>query len=196
MKIILASGSPRRREILERLGVDFTIMVSDKEENITSDVPEEVVKELSGMKAEAVYEEADKSEKGDFAVIGADTVVSCDGKILGKPKDTGDAAKMLKLLSGRDHDVFTGVTVKIRQGGEKKELVFAERTKVYVYDMLDSEILNYIATGEPMDKAGAYAIQGLFAPYIEKIEGDYYNIVGFPIAKTFQELKKMQIFLA
>ena len=119
MKIILASGSPRRREILERLGVDFTIMVSDKEENITSDVPEEVVKELSGMKAEAVYEEADKTEKGDFAVIGADTVVSCDGKILGKPKDTGDAAKMLKLLSGRDHDVFTGVTVKIRQGGEK-----------------------------------------------------------------------------
>lgn len=196
MKTILASGSPRRREILGKLGVDFKVVVSDKEEIITSNVPEDVVKELSSMKAQAVFDEIKDSEQDDFMVIGADTVVSCDGKILGKPKDAGDAARMLHSLAGRAHEVFTGVTVKIRRNGMNEEVQFAECTKVYVYPMLDSEIVNYIGTGEPMDKAGAYAIQGLFAPYIQRIEGDYYNIVGFPIARIFQELKKIQIFLA
>ncbi len=196
MKIILASGSPRRREILAKLGTDFEVIVSDKEEVITSDVPEDVVKELSSMKAQAVFDEVLEKETEDFLVIGADTVVACDGKILGKPKDAGDAARMLHSLSGRAHEVYTGVTVKIRRNSMMEEVQFAECTKVHVYPMLDSEIVNYIGTGEPMDKAGAYAIQGLFAPYIERIEGDYYNIVGFPIARIFQELKKIQIFLA
>lgn len=196
MEIILASGSPRRRELLERIGVSFKIVVSDKEEIIKSDIPEDVVKELSEMKAAAVFDEVNGTEKGDFLVIGADTVVACDGKILGKPKDAGDAARMLHNLSGRAHEVYTGVTIKISRNGQTESLQFAECTKVYVYPMMDSEIVKYIASGEPMDKAGAYAIQGLFAPYIEKIEGDYYNIVGFPIARIFQELKKMQIVLA
>lgn len=196
MNIILASGSPRRRELMERLGVSFKIVVSDKEEVITSNVPEDVVRELSAMKAEAVFEEVKNAEEGDFLVIGADTVVACDGKILGKPKDTADAARMLRNLSGRAHEVYTGVTIMIHKNGEDERIQFAECTKVYVYSLLDSEIVKYIASGEPMDKAGAYAIQGLFAPYIEKIEGDYYNIVGFPIGRIFQELKKIQIILA
>lgn len=196
MNIILASGSPRRRELMERLGVAFKVVVSDKEEIIKSEIPSEVVKELSEMKAEAVFEDVKGSQKGDFLVIGADTVVSCDGKILGKPKDAGDAAKMLHNLSGRAHEVYTGVTIIICRNGAMEKIQFAECTKVFVYPMLDSEIVKYIASGEPMDKAGAYAIQGLFAPYIERIEGDYYNIVGFPIARIFQELKKIQIVLA
>lgn len=196
MDIILASGSPRRKELLEKMEVKFKVHVSNVEEVITSTQPDVVVMELSGIKARAVYEECKSSEgDNDYLVIGADTVVACDGEIIGKPKDIKDAARMLNMLSGREHQVYTGVTIIIRQEGVRKEISFAECSKVFVCPLTDQEIIEYIASGEPADKAGAYAIQGLFAPYIEKIEGDYYNIVGFPISRIYQELKKSGIIL-
>ncbi len=196
MDIILASGSPRRKELLERMNVKFKVHVSNVEEVITSTEPDKVVQELSGIKAKAVYEECKPSEgEADYLVIGADTVVTCDGEIIGKPKDIKDAARMLNMLSGRAHEVYTGVTVIVRQEGVRSELSFSECSKVYVCPLTDQEIVEYIASGEPADKAGAYAIQGLFAPYIEKIEGDYYNIVGFPVSRIYQELKKKGIIL-
>ncbi len=196
MDIILASGSPRRKELLERMNVKFKVHVSNVEEVITSTEPDRVVQELSGIKARAVYEECKASEgDSDYLVIGADTVVACDGEIIGKPKDIRDAARMLNMLSGRAHEVYTGVTIIMRQEGLRTEFSFAECSRVYVCPLTDQEIVEYIASGEPADKAGAYAIQGLFAPYIEKIEGDYYNIVGFPVSRIYQELKKRGIIL-
>ena len=191
-QIILASGSPRRKELLELIGVEFKIITSNKEEVITSTNPEEVVKELSMMKAEDVAE----GVTGPAIILGADTVVAHGGRILGKPKDKEDAFRMIRSFAGEDHYVYTGVCIikKEADGGVKK-ISFAEGTKVTVYPMSDEEIERYVASGEPMDKAGAYAIQGLFAPYIKGIEGDYYNIVGFPIAGIYQRLKNEGIYL-
>ena len=196
MEIILASGSPRRREILENQGVSFKIVTSDKEEKITGSDPEDTVKSLSEMKAEDVFERTAAKIKDDFLIIGADTVVACDGKILGKPKDRKNACEMLRALSGREHFVYTGVCLIGRKNGEAFKDVFAEKTSVFVSDLTDNEIAAYVETGEPLDKAGAYAIQGRFAPYVERIEGDYYNIVGFPLSRTVRELKKYKIVLA
>lgn len=196
MEIILASGSPRRREILERLGVRFSVIVSDKEEKINNDTPEECVKRLAKMKAEDIFEQLKNDGEDDFLVIGADTVVALDGRILTKPKDAADAARMLKSLSGRTHQVYTGVFVAVSKNGKRENISFAERSDVFVSELLDSEILKYIATKEPFDKAGGYAVQGLFAPYIERIEGDYYNIVGLPLSRLFREFKKIQITIA
>ena len=185
-QIILASGSPRRKELLELIGVEFKIITSNKEEVITSTNPEEVVKELSMMKAEDVAE----GVTGPAIILGADTVVAHGGRILGKPKDKEDAFRMIRSFAGEDHYVYTGVCIiKKEADGSVKKISFAEGTKVTVYPMSDEEIERYVASGEPMDKAGAYAIQGLFAPYIKGIEGDYYNIVGFPIAGIYQRLK-------
>lgn len=185
-QIILASGSPRRKELLELIGVEFKIITSNKEEVITSTNPEEVVKELSMMKAEDVAE----GVEGPVVILGADTVVAHGGRILGKPKDKEDAFRMIRSFAGEDHYVYTGVCIiKKEADGSEKKISFAEGTKVTVYPMTDEEIERYVASGEPMDKAGAYAIQGLFAPYIKEIEGDYYNIVGFPIAGIYQRLK-------
>ena len=185
-QIILASGSPRRKELLELIGVEFKIITSNKEEVITSTNPEEVVKELSMMKAEDVAE----GVEGPAVILGADTVVAHGGRILGKPKDKEDAFRMIRSFAGEDHYVYTGVCIiKKEADGSEKKISFAEGTKVTVYPMSDEEIDRYVASGEPMDKAGAYAIQGLFAPYIKGIEGDYYNIVGFPIAGIYQRLK-------
>ena len=185
-QIILASGSPRRKELLELIGAEFKIITSNKEEVITSTNPEEVVKELSMMKAEDVAE----GVTGPAIILGADTVVAHGGRILGKPKDKEDAFRMIRSFAGEDHYVFTGVCIiKKEADGSVKKISFAEGTKVTVYPMSDEEIERYVASGEPMDKAGAYAIQGLFAPYIKGIEGDYYNIVGFPIAGIYQRLK-------
>ena len=191
-QIILASGSPRRKELLELIGVEFKIITSNKEEVITSTNPEEVVKELSMMKAEDVAE----GVTGPAIILGADTVVAHGGRILGKPKDKEDAFRMIRSFAGEDHYVYTGVCIiKKEADGSVKKISFAEGTKVTVYPMSDKEIERYVASGEPMDKAGAYAIQGLFAPYIKGIEGDYYNIVGFPIAGIYQRLKNEGIYL-
>ena len=189
---ILASGSPRRKELLELIGVEFKIITSNKEEIITSTNPVEVVKELSMMKAEDVAENI----AGPAVILGADTVVAHGGRILGKPKDAEDAVEMIRSFAGDDHYVYTGVCIIRKEAdGTAKKISFAEGTKVTVYPMTEAEIERYVASGEPMDKAGAYAIQGLFAPYIKGIEGDYYNIVGFPIAGIYQRLKEEGIEL-
>lgn len=181
--IILASASPRRRELLEQIGVEFEIRKAEGEEIITSSVPSRVVKALSGQKAREV---ASRCGEDAEVVIGADTVVAVDGRILGKPKDEAEAATMLQSLQGREHEVVTGVTVLLMKSG--KEICFSETTRVRVYPMSHEQIQNYVATGDPMDKAGAYGIQGAFAAYIKGIEGDYNNVVGLPVGRLYQEV--------
>lgn len=180
-KIILASGSPRRKELLRQIGVTFEVVKAEGEEIITSSVPTEAVQELSMQKAREVADRCDGT-----VIIGADTVVAADGQILGKPKSREDAVHMLGMLQGRDHEVITGVTVILKNSG--KVLNFAEVTKVHVFPMTRTQIENYADSGEPMDKAGAYGIQGLFAVYVSGIEGDYNNVVGLPIGRLYQEV--------
>lgn len=196
MKIVLASASPRRRELLTQIGIKFDIKVSDVEEKVTATEPAQVVQELSRQKAEAVFlsyekelETDEEAEIEPVLVIGADTIVACDDMILGKPVDEADAARMLRLLAGRSHTVYTGVTFAYK--GEKQEIYsFYEATKVHFAVMTDEEIRTYLSTKEPMDKAGSYGIQGFFARYITGIEGDYNNVVGLPVCRVYQELKR------
>ncbi len=188
MKIILASASPRRRELLEQIHIPFEVLVSDVEEQITTTVPRLLVQELSRQKAQVVFSTLLKNqgaEAGDVLVIGADTVVACDGQILGKPKSEAQAEEMLSLLQGRTHQVYTGVTLLYRE----KSHSFYEETAVSFYPMSREEIAAYVNTKDPMDKAGAYGIQGLCARYISGIEGDYNNVVGLPVGRLYQELK-------
>lgn len=187
LPVILASGSPRRREILEQVGIDHTVMVSEIDERITKSTPEQVVMELATQKSEDV---ASKVTEG--VVIGADTVVAFDGNILGKPKSEEDAFLMLKTLSGCTHSVFTGVCMILKKDGATVDKsIFYEETKVTMCEMMKEEIEDYIAGKEPMDKAGAYGIQGEAGMFIERIDGDYYNVVGLPIAKVVQEMKQL-----
>lgn len=194
-KVILGSASPRRRELLAQIGARFEVRTSGREEVYHSTVPEEIVRELAIMKAENVAEDlADEQGRTpeDTIVIGADTIVVLDGKILGKPKDEKDAADMIRALQGRSHEVYTGVAILDYDArGEKNVSVRAVGTKVYVNSMDEAEISAYIDTGEPMDKAGAYGIQGRFAAYIDRIEGDYYNVVGLPVSYVYQALKRL-----
>ena len=180
--IILASASPRRKEILELADLKFDVMPSDAQEITTKTAPNEVVMELASLKAKDIYK---KSEKQSM-IVGADTVVAYQGQILGKPTDEADAKRMLTMLSGQTHEVYTGVCV-IEDGKTK---TFYEETKVTFYEISDEQIDHYIQTGEPMDKAGSYGIQGKAAVFIKGIEGDYYNVVGFPIARFLQEITK------
>lgn len=200
-RIILASASPRRRELLHQIGVKFEVMVSRGEEEYTSVLPEEIVKELALMKAENVermLEAGNRAagkkdeERGlrDTILIGADTIVVQDGKILGKPADEADAFRMLNRLQSRVHQVYTGVAILDFDTQRNKSIVkHAEKTEVYVHEMEEEEIRRYIATKEPMDKAGAYGIQGCFAAYIDRIEGDFYNVVGLPLSYLYHQLK-------
>lgn len=217
-KIILGSASPRRRALLAQIGIEFEVAVSEKEEFYVSTEPEEIVKELALMKArnvagekegqEAVLKEisgqkTDTEEEAEretlkntgiknTIVIGADTIVALDGKILGKPKDEADAFQMVKSIQGRTHQVFTGVAfLDFNENGMCSEFVHAEETKVYVHAMEDAEIRTYIQTGESMDKAGGYGIQGGFAAYIDRIDGDYFNVVGLPVSYVYQQLKQL-----
>lgn len=185
MRIILASASPRRKELLTQLGVEFEVLISDVEEVITETEPNRVVEELSVQKAEAVF----RRTEGDVMVIGADTVVAMDGNILGKPRSEEQAVEMLKRLQAREHCVYTGVTLYVRKGENETRNTFSEGTIVKFYPMTDGEIRRYVETGEPMDKAGAYGIQGLGARFVEKISGDYNNVVGLPISRLYQEIK-------
>lgn len=179
-KIILASASPRRKELLTLAGIDFTVQQADIEEKIAPDLkPFEVVEQLAFQKASAV---AEKSK--DCIVIGSDTVVSLDNKILGKPKSENEAKEMLKLLSGKTHKVYTGVAII----SDEKNVSFYEETEVEFYELTDREIADYVATGEPMDKAGAYGIQGKGCVLIKRINGDYFNVVGLPVARLYREL--------
>lgn len=205
IKIILASASPRRRELMQQIGLEFEVKVSDVDEKVSSKVPEKVVQELSRQKAEAVADteiaavsgtdgEADaRTRESGTLVIGADTIVACDGEILGKPKTEEDAARMLRMLSGRAHEVYTGVTFVYADpdDGSRKVHTFFECTKVHFAPMTEEEIAEYVATKDPLDKAGAYGIQGFCARYITGIEGDYNNVVGLPVGRVYQELKRI-----
>jgi len=200
-RIILASASPRRKDLLKQIGVEYAVMVSDKEEKPVATDPEGVCRELAVMKAIDVAEKAQEIFAGiPLIIIGADTVVACGGDILGKPKDRDDAAAMLSEISGRTHQVYTGVCAIYCGGAEelKKEaveigdsgfkgIVFADCTDVTVAPLSEEAIDDYLATGEPFDKAGAYGIQGYFARYVEKIDGDYHNVVGLPVGRVYRE---------
>lgn len=185
-KIILASTSPRRREILEQVGINFDIIPSNSEEIITKSIPKEIVEELAEEKAYEVFKEINEP----CIVIGADTIVVFDNIIMGKPKDENDAFNMLKKLQDNTHVVYTGVCVFIKENENIKKVLFSEATNVTMYPMTDSQINEYIETKEPMDKAGAYGIQGKSAIYIKKIDGEYNNVVGLPIARLYNEMIK------
>ena len=194
-RIILGSASPRRRERLQLMGVKFEVLASEAEEHYHSILPPDIVKELALMKAQNVSELLLKqaSWKEDICVvIGADTIVVKDGQIMGKPKSQEDAFEMIKSLQGRTHEVYTGVALlECSDKGVYVRANHAEETKVFVHEMEDWEIREYISSGEAMDKAGAYGIQGRFATYIDRIEGDYYNVVGLPVAYLYQQLKEV-----
>jgi len=177
MKIVLASASPRRRELMELFRMPFTVAVADIDETMDENkLPYDEVARVSHLKAEAV------AAQPDALVIAADTVVVCDGQILGKPRDPEDAYRMLRLLSGKTHQVMTGMTVM--QGN--KRVTCTEVTDITFRLLTDQEIWDYIATGEPMDKAGAYGIQGGAALFAREIHGDYYNVVGLPMCRLGQ----------
>ena len=183
-KLILASASPRRSELLALTGLSFEVRPGNGEEIIHEKEPDRIVEELSAAKAENVLR---GSSDGDV-IIGADTVVALDGAVMGKPGDEEEAFSMLKRLQGRSHEVYTGVTV-LKKGSLEAD-TFSQRTVVHVLPMSDEEIREYIKTGEPMDKAGAYGIQGRFAVYVQGIEGDYQNVVGLPVSKLYGYLRK------
>lgn len=189
-KIILASASPRRRELLAQIGMEFEVITSKCEEIITKDIPCEIVMELASEKACEVYDNVmSDSDSGEIVVIGADTIVVHNGRIMGKPVDETDAVAMLTELCGDVHQVYTGVALIWNKDGCMCSHSFYECTDVYVSAASDEEIKAYAATGDPMDKAGAYGIQGRFAAFIKKIDGDYNNVVGLPVGRVYQELK-------
>ena len=184
MNLILASQSPRTKELMGLFHVPFTVRAADIDETMDSGrSPYDEVARVSRLKAEATPREPDD------VVIAADTIVVCDGKVLGKPKDEADAVAMLRLLSGRDHQVMTGMTVL--RGGEA--VTHTEVTDIHFRNLSEQEIVSYVRTGEPMDKAGSYAIQGGAALFCERMDGDYYNVVGLPVCRLGQILRRMAI---
>lgn len=187
MRLILASASPRRRELCERLGLTFSVIPAKDEPPVGTELPpEEAVLALARAKAQEVA-----AQYPQHAVLGADTVVAAmteNGEtLLGKPTDTADAARMLRLLQGTEHRVLTAVWLCTPDG----QRGFTEQTKVHFFPMEEEEIAAYVATGEPMDKAGSYGIQGIGMRYIEGIEGDYYTVMGLPTARTYRLLREM-----
>lgn len=202
-KLILASQSPRRKELLKMIESEFEIKVSNCEEIITSSEPKQVTMELAEQKAMAAATELNRQKKNDkkiettvkdedsFIVIGADTVVASGTEIFGKPKDKDDARRMINKISGASHQVYTGVALVLVKGGNVKCIdVFSEKTDVEVVHMSIQEIEEYINSTEPYDKAGGYGIQGTFGKYVTGIKGDYNNVVGLPVCRLYNELKK------
>ena len=209
VRLVLASASPRRRELLSQIGLEFTVMPSTKEENAKTTEAGALVQELSRQKAVDIWEQLsggqgqnpdtdqeqiseetqepnlNGKQQPELLVIGADTVVCCEGKILGKPHSREAAAEMLTALQGRSHEVYTGVTLY----SQSETVTFFECTQVEFYPMTEVEISEYIDSKEPMDKAGAYGIQGLGARFVKGIRGDYNNVVGLPVGRLYQELK-------
>jgi septum formation protein len=215
--ILLASGSPRRRELLKMVGLEFEVMVSNQEESYKSKKPKEIVVELAFKKglwvADEVYntslKKSDESLSQEMIIISADTIVVLEGEVLEKPGDDKEAYEMIKKLQGNEHQVYTGVALFKGSGvlreedlknpklercplSERFQVVdFVVETKVVVNEMTEDEIWNYVRSGESLDKAGGYGIQGGFAKFIEKIEGDFYNVMGLPVARLYQEIKKL-----
>ena len=189
MKIILASGSPRRKELLKMIVPEFDIIVSGEQERIEKEIsPEEQATRLAYLKAKSVFEGTD----GDRIVIGSDTMVVKDSKIYGKPESKEHAKEMIReLLQGdRTHHIITGLSIIVEKDGKNKEYKTFDEVKVYLKDMTDKEIENWISTGKAMDKAGGYAIQEEFGVFVEKIEGNYSTAVGLPIHKVYDIIKK------
>ena len=186
MRIILASKSPRRKEILENLGVDFEIIVADADEDCDIKEPCDLVMTIASRKGKAVLDSLGDAAKEDVLLIACDTLVYACGEFLGKPSDNDDAARMLKMLSGSAHEVISGLYLYYNG----KEVRRAESTKVFFDEMSDVDIQKYIESGEPSDKAGAYAIQGKASAYIKGIEGDYFNVVGLPAHLLLKTLKE------
>ena len=215
VRLVLASASPRRRELLSQIGLEFTVMPSTKEENAKTTEAGALVQELSRQKAVDIWEQlsggqgqnpdADQEQiseetqepnlngkqQPELLVIGADTVVCCEGKILGKPHSREAAAEMLTALQGRSHEVYTGVTLY----SQSETVTFFECTQVEFYPMTEVEISEYIDSKEPMDKAGAYAIQGLAAMFVIGLDGDYYNVMGLPVCPLAMILRKFGVKL-
>ena len=193
-KLILASASPRRRELIQKLGLDFEAEVSEADETLPDYIsdPEAAPEYLSGIKAEAVY---NKHTGENILVVGSDTVVILDGEIYGKPVDEDDAFHMLKNLSGRWHEVVTGVTLISGVPGSdiRQQLSYSVSTRVKFYELSDEEIRDYIAGGEPMDKAGAYGIQQGGALIVERIDGDFFAVMGLPIASLSRKLREINL---
>ena len=188
-RIVLASQSPRRHELLSMVGIKHEVITSDCDENIEYKDPADMVCKLSALKADSVAALLKKdSEKA--LVIGSDTIVYFNDAVLGKPKDEEDAFRMLSELSGNTHSVFTGVTVIDTEDGKRE--TFYEETKVSFYAVTEEEVKNYIATKDPLDKAGSYGVQGLGAFLVKRIEGDYFTVVGLPIAHLIQVLKHFE----
>jgi len=211
MNYILASASPRRKELLKKTGISFEIIPSSIEERITKTVPSDIVMELAAQKARAVFEslqppgtdpcwtsksseasEANESGRAyasrDLTVIGADTIVVYRGEILGKPSHKAEAYDMLSMLSDRTHQVYTGVSLIVRKQGKTMVNTFYEKTDVTFYPVHKDDLRSYVESGDPLDKAGAYGIQGNFAIHVKEIRGDYSNVVGLPIGRLYQEL--------
>ncbi len=184
-KIILASQSPRRKELLKLLNLEYDVIPSDCDENIAYESPEELVENLSKLKAGDVLE---KNRLTDCLVVGADTIVVFEEKVLGKPADADEAFEMLSKLSGNRHIVYTGVT--IIDSDTKKTVSFHEKTDVYMYDVSEKEIKDYIDTKDPFDKAGGYGVQSKGAFLVRAVDGDFYTVVGLPVARLYHELKK------
>lgn len=190
MRYILASASPRRKELLKKTGISFEIIPSSIEERITKTIPSDIVMELAEQKARAVYESLTPSGAGDkdLTVIGADTIVVYRGEILGKPADKSEAYDMLSMLSDRTHQVYTGVSLIVRKQGKIDVRTFYEKTDVTFYPVHKDDLRSYVESGDSLDKAGAYGIQGDFAIHVKEIKGDYNNVVGLPIGRLYQEL--------
>jgi septum formation protein len=181
--LILASSSPRRKELLETLRLPFAISSSEVDESFDpGTLPEEIVVELAERKAQAVF-----NKNPEAFVIGADTIVVANNDILGKPADEAEAISMLKTLSGKRHDVYTGVSIVSPISSTR----FFEKTEVWFWELTDNEISAYVASGEPLDKAGAYGIQQLGSMLVKEIKGDYFAVVGLPVARTIRELRKV-----
>lgn len=181
--LILASSSPRRKELLENLRLTFTISSSEVDESFDPQLsPEDVVMDLAERKAKVIFQENPQA-----IVLGSDTIVVAEGQILGKPADETEAVSMLKMLSGKQHEVYTGVAILSANGSTR----FYEKTEVWFWELTDEEIHSYVQSGEPLDKAGAYGIQGHGSMLVKKIDGDYYAVVGLPVARTYRELKRL-----
>jgi septum formation protein len=187
MKWILASKSPRRRELLSRFVTDFDIVVSDANESYGATKPSEIVKELAKLKCDAIKD----IDKSDTIVISSDTIVWADDEAIGKPKDLEDCERMMRKMSGKAHQVYTGLCVRHYYNNEVvTEDLIAEKTDVYFDELSDDEINEYIHTDEPYDKAGGYAVQGIFSKYISRLDGDFYTVVGFPVNAFYKIIKK------
>lgn len=201
-KIILASGSPRRKEILTQVGISFDVMISDCEEITDKEIPEDIVCDLAVKKSTDIAKQICNnsiykvSENDVLYIVGADTMVYKDNVVMGKPTDCSNAYELISMIQGASHNVCTGVAITTVINKNNKLIIdetysFSQTSEVFVASMDESEINDYIKQSEWVDKAGGYAIQGYFAKYIEGINGDYYNIVGFPINRFVKEMKKL-----